>query len=225
MKRYDRKFNKLARRLENELGGPQDIEWAMAAEKLYLLQSPAYHDSDGYNPATGECNDSQTIDEVLDVLSGNRSAINYITIRLETYDRYGDLPPYPSMIRGRFDPGQWAQDPNRRSDIFDVHAPINGPTLNNGQDRLVIGAAGAAGKVEGVVRRLDRPDNGGQLRPGEILVTVQTDITWTLLFPWTTAIVTDVGAPLSQAAVVARELGIPAVVGCGDATMCLKTGD
>jgi phosphoenolpyruvate-protein kinase (PTS system EI component) len=37
--------------------------------------------------------------------------------------------------------------------------------------------------------------------------------------------VTAVGAPLSHAAIVARELGIPAVVGCGDATMRLKTGD
>jgi phosphoenolpyruvate synthase/pyruvate phosphate dikinase len=39
------------------------------------------------------------------------------------------------------------------------------------------------------------------------------------------AIVTDVGAPLSHAAIIARELGIPAVVGCGDATMRLMTGD
>jgi pyruvate,water dikinase len=39
------------------------------------------------------------------------------------------------------------------------------------------------------------------------------------------AIVTDVGAPLSHAAIVARELGIPAVVGCGNATMRLRTGD
>ena len=52
-----------------------------------------------------------------------------------------------------------------------------------------------------------------------------TDIAWTMLFPRAAAIVTDVGAPLSHAAIVARELGIPAVVGCGDATMRLKTGD
>ena len=39
------------------------------------------------------------------------------------------------------------------------------------------------------------------------------------------AVVTDVGAPLSHAAIVARELGIPAVVGCGNATMRLHTGD
>jgi pyruvate,water dikinase len=38
-------------------------------------------------------------------------------------------------------------------------------------------------------------------------------------------VVTDVGAPLSHAAIVARELGIPAVVGCGNATMRLRTGD
>ena len=37
--------------------------------------------------------------------------------------------------------------------------------------------------------------------------------------------ITDVGAPLSHAAIVARELGIPAVVGCGNATMVLQTGD
>jgi pyruvate,water dikinase len=57
------------------------------------------------------------------------------------------------------------------------------------------------------------------------LVAAQTDIAWTLLFPRAAAIVTDVGAPLSHAAIVARELGIPAVVGCGDATLCLRTGD
>jgi len=38
-------------------------------------------------------------------------------------------------------------------------------------------------------------------------------------------VITDVGAPLSHAAIVARELGIPAVVGCGDATTRLKNGD
>jgi len=58
-----------------------------------------------------------------------------------------------------------------------------------------------------------------------VLVTVQTDIAWTLLFPRAAAIVTDVGAPLSHAAIVARELGIPAVVNCGDATARLRTGD
>jgi pyruvate,water dikinase len=60
---------------------------------------------------------------------------------------------------------------------------------------------------------------------GEILVTIITNVGWTPLFPRAAAVVTDVGAPLSHAAIVARELGIPAVVGCGNATMRLHTGD
>ena len=75
------------------------------------------------------------------------------------------------------------------------------------------------------MRRLDRPEEGDELEPGEILVAKQTNIGWTLLFPRAAAVVTDVGAPLSHAAIVARELGIPAVVNCGDATTRLKTGD
>jgi rifampicin phosphotransferase len=52
-----------------------------------------------------------------------------------------------------------------------------------------------------------------------------TNIGWTPLFPRAAAVVTDVGAPLSHAAIVARELGIPAVVGTGNATSVLHTGD
>ncbi|HOS42888.1 MAG TPA: PEP-utilizing enzyme [Armatimonadota bacterium] len=63
------------------------------------------------------------------------------------------------------------------------------------------------------------------MRPGDILVTSVTNVGWTPLFPRAAAIVTDIGAPLSHAAIVARELGIPAVVGCGDATLRLRTGD
>lgn len=68
-------------------------------------------------------------------------------------------------------------------------------------------------------------EEGEKLQPGEILVATTTNVGWTPLFPRTAAVITDVGAPLSHAAIVARELGIPAVVGCGNATTRLKTGD
>jgi len=68
-------------------------------------------------------------------------------------------------------------------------------------------------------------EDGNQVQQGEVLVTTVTNVGWTPIFPRLAAIVTDVGAPLSHAAIVARELGIPAVVGCGNATMLLKTGD
>ena len=79
--------------------------------------------------------------------------------------------------------------------------------------------------MEGIVRRIDCIEEGHRIQSGEILVTITTNIGWTPIFPRLAAIVTDVGAPLSHAAIVARELGIPAVVGCGNATMLLKTGD
>jgi phosphohistidine swiveling domain-containing protein len=64
-----------------------------------------------------------------------------------------------------------------------------------------------------------------ELQPGEILVTTVTNVGWTPLFPRVAAVVTDVGAPLSHAAIVARELGIPAVGGCDNATTRIHTGD
>jgi pyruvate,water dikinase len=82
-----------------------------------------------------------------------------------------------------------------------------------------------AGRVEGRVRILLTPEEGEKLQPGEILVAATTNVGWTPLFPKAAAIITDIGAPLSHAAIVARELGIPAVVGCGQATTRLKTGD
>lgn len=110
--------------------------------------------------------------------------------------------------------------PDRRSDIYGAHAPMAIP-----HSRLFAGFAGATGRVEGLVRRLDSAEEGDQLQPGEILVTTTTNVGWAPLFPRAAAIVTGVGAPLSHAAIVARELGIPAIVGFGDATMRLMTGD
>jgi pyruvate,water dikinase len=167
-----------------------------------------------------------TLDEVLDLLSGKDTATEYIPARKETYAHYRELPPYPMIIRGRFDPFQWVADPERRGrrgpagDIYDAQAPV--PTTASD---TITGFAGAAGRVEGPVRVLDGPEQGDQLQPGEILVAVTTNVGWTPLFPRAAAVVTDVGAPLSHAAIVARELGIPAVVGCGSATTRLRTGD
>jgi phosphohistidine swiveling domain-containing protein len=148
-----------------------------------------------------------------------------IPAQKETYQRYKALPAYPSIIVGRFDPFQWAASSKRRTDLYDARDPAGEMGFGSGSANLIAGSPGAVGQVEAVVRRLDQPEDGNQLQAGEALVTKQTDIAWTLLFPRAAAIVTDVGAPLSHAAIVARELGIPAVVGCGDATMRLQTGD
>jgi len=162
-----------------------------------------------------------TYDELLDVLSGNDTAIAYLSARQETHEKYKALPPYPGWIRGRFDPAQWAADPNRRGDFFDARAPLTAVSDSN----TIKGHPGSAGRVKGLVRRIESPEEGDQLQPGEILVAVTTNVGWTPLFPRAAAVITDIGAPLAHAAIVARELGIPAVVGCGNATTRLKTGD
>jgi pyruvate,water dikinase len=164
-------------------------------------------------------------DELIDLLAGRDAPVECIPARRETYERYKALPPYPLMIRGRFDPFQWAADPDRRSDVFDDHGLLPEVTIEGRSESVIVGMPGSAGRVEGVVRRLESPEQGHQLQPGEILVASQTNIGWTLFFPRAGAVVTDVGAPLSHAAIVARELGIPAVVNCGDATSRLHTGD
>jgi pyruvate,water dikinase len=161
-----------------------------------------------------------TLDEVLALLAGEDRATQHISDRKETYARYRALPPYPMIIRGPFDPFQWAADPHRRYDLYDATAPALVTTSNT-----IKGFAGAAGRVEGFVRVLAGPEQGDDLKSGEILVAVTTNVGWTPLFPRAAAVVTDVGAPLSHAAIVARELGIPAVVGCGSATTRLKTGN
>ena len=134
--------------------------------------------------------------------------------------RYRALPPYPTLIRGRFDPFHWAADP-RAAQRYVRRA---GRQRARQRDAIT-GFPGAAGIVEGRARVIATAEEGDQLQPGEILVTTVTNVGWTPLFPRAAAVVTDVGAPLSHAAIVARELGIPAVVGCGNATMRLHTGD
>jgi pyruvate,water dikinase len=62
------------------------------------------------------------------------------------------------------------------------------------------------------------------MRPGDILVAPITTPAWTPLFALATAIVTDVGGPLSHGSIVAREYGLPAVLGTGVATRRIQDG-
>jgi pyruvate,water dikinase len=87
------------------------------------------------------------------------------------------------------------------------------------------GLAASAGVVQGRARVLVREDEMDALLPGEILVVHTTDVGWTPLFLVAAGVVTELGGPLSHAAVVAREFGIPTVVNVAGATIALRTGD
>jgi len=89
---------------------------------------------------------------------------------------------------------------------------------------VVSGTPASPGRASGPVRVIRGPEQFDELEPGEILVAPLTAPAWTPLFTRAAAVVTDVGSPAAHASIVAREYGIPAVVGCGDATARLRTG-
>ncbi|WP_307000485.1 PEP-utilizing enzyme [Arthrobacter sp. V1I7] len=85
------------------------------------------------------------------------------------------------------------------------------------------GAPASAGTVTARARVILDPQ-GARLEPGEILVAPSTDPGWTPLFLTAGGLVMEMGGPNSHGAVVAREYGIPAVVGVPDATARIRTG-
>ncbi|HKV25862.1 MAG TPA: PEP-utilizing enzyme [Candidatus Acidoferrum sp.] len=86
------------------------------------------------------------------------------------------------------------------------------------------GFAASPGVVEGIARVLKNVNEIGQIRDGEILVCPVTAPSWGPVFGKIKAAVSDIGGTMSHAAIVAREYGLPAVVGTGRATQRIKTG-
>ncbi|MBV8234576.1 MAG: phosphoenolpyruvate synthase, partial [Acidimicrobiia bacterium] len=88
---------------------------------------------------------------------------------------------------------------------------------------VLVGLAVSAGTVEGTARVVADMAQA-ELGPGDVLVTAYTDPSWTPAFLTITALVTEVGGPMTHGAVIAREYGLPAVVGVQDATRLIRDG-
>ncbi|MFP3460304.1 PEP/pyruvate-binding domain-containing protein [Arthrobacter globiformis] len=112
------------------------------------------------------------------------------------------------------------------TDVEAAMAAAQAATSADGRPQLgtLTGAPASAGTVTGRARVILDPA-GAHLEPGEILVAPSTDPGWTPLFMTAGALVMEMGGPISHGAVVAREYGIPAVVGVPDATVRIRTGD
>jgi len=80
------------------------------------------------------------------------------------------------------------------------------------------GYGASAGKVTAPACVLRGPDDFPHMHPGDIIVAVTTTPAWTPLFAMASAVVTDIGGPLSHSSIVAREYGIPAVMATGVAS-------
>ncbi len=215
-----RQFDALARKLQEAARRTRLREAARSEVVRTFLVCRAFVLRAGALCGLGEEAFFLEFEEILQLLGGVDEFTGQIPARKGAYARFSALPQYPTLILGPFDAVEWAADPQRRTDIYDARGQIKVQFSDQIQ-----GLPGSAGVAQGRVRVLNAPEEGGQLQPGEILVAVTTNVGWTPLFPRLAAVVTDVGAPLSHAAIVARELGIPAVVGCFNATSLLHTGD
>ena len=89
---------------------------------------------------------------------------------------------------------------------------------------LLKGFPASPGRVTARACVLRGPEDFGRMQPGFVLVANITTPAWTPLFAMAAAVVTDVGGPLSHGSIVAREYGIPAVMGTGEATRRIRSG-
>lgn len=97
-------------------------------------------------------------------------------------------------------------------------------SVHRGPNAAVVGHPASPGRATGAVRIVLGPDDFATFMEGEVLVAKGTAPAWTPLFARAAAIVTDGGSLAAHASLVAREYGIPAVVGTGDATARLRNG-
>jgi pyruvate,water dikinase len=110
-----------------------------------------------------------------------------------------------------------------RGEVYSGNPFSKAPVPDSGEG-VLRGLGCCQGVVEGAVRVVLRPDSDLRLN-GEIMVARQTDPGWIVLFPAIGALIVEKGSMLSHSAIVAREMGIPAVVGVKDATRILADGD
>jgi len=146
-----------------------------------------------------------TYDELIQSLRSGRAEIGHVArLRRAEHLRDAQRPDPPPTFIGRPPPVQLP--------------PVSG--------RRLVGLPASSGVVEGRARVLPPGTSGlDAVCEGEVLVTRTTDVGLSPLFLVAAAVVTELGGPLSHAAIVAREYGVPAVVNVSGATVAIRTGD
>ncbi len=105
--------------------------------------------------------------------------------------------------------------------VFDSMMPA---TTREQAEDVLTGIGASAGRATAPARVLGGPADFGTFEAGDVLVASITTPAWTALFARAAAVVTDIGGPLSHSSIVAREYGIPAVLGTGVATRRITSG-
>jgi pyruvate, water dikinase len=131
---------------------------------------------------------------------------------------------------------EWAKD-GISGEIFIIQArpetvqsrknPLIITEYSLGEEGELLSEGNAIGSkvATGIARVLHSPEESGKLNPGEIVVTDLTSPDWDPILKTAGAIITNKGGRTSHASIVARELGVPAIVGCGNATEKITDGE
>ncbi len=167
-----------------------------------------------------------TIDELLGAVDGTAAGsrlADLARVRRGEFDAYrsGPAPPRRFITHGAA--AAAVPEPAGPEPAAPEAACGNADDSSGGGERRQ-GLGGSPGSARGRVRVVLDPQ-GAALADGEILVAPFTDPGWITLFIRAAAIVVERGSPLSHSAIVARELGLPAVVALADATTWLRDGD
>ncbi len=161
-----------------------------------------------------------TLDEALEALDSLPGADLRALVeqRRAEMEHFGAIEE-PELV-GSMPPGPPPQDPVGRA----IGRFFGTPPEESAEPDVLKGHAGSPGTVRGVARVVRSLAEAQNLRRGEILVAPMTSPSWTPLFGTVAGVVTDTGGVLSHSAVVAREYGIPAVVGTMRATSLIRDG-
>ncbi|MEM9134945.1 MAG: PEP-utilizing enzyme [Actinomycetota bacterium] len=152
-------------------------------------------------------------DELRRYLADPPAMLDLIDERLALYERFSSVEP-PFFVTSQ------SEVPT----IEELEATEAEEVVAADVGTVLTGDAGCSGVARGRARVVLDPADAGQLEPGEILVAPLTDPSWTPLFLPAAAVVVNVGALMSHAVIVARELAIPCVVAVEGATRRLSTG-
>ena len=114
-------------------------------------------------------------------------------------------------------PGTWQGQPEE--------VQLGGDGNGRPTDGSVRGIGASSGVAEQVVYVMRDPAEADQLKGGEVLVASTTDPSWAPAMYLSSALVVDIGGLMSHAAIVARELGVPCVMGTKNGTSLLRSGD
>ncbi|HET6652649.1 MAG TPA: PEP-utilizing enzyme [Nocardioides sp.] len=219
---------RLVNRLRDERGVYSD-GWATGLARRALLEAGRRLHARGLLPDPSHAVDLK-LDELSALLRGQpgpspaEAAAHH---EWRTTHASEDAPPFLNSMPAPPPPADILPPAARRASraVDAALANLFGVSEAANSDQVLRGLSVNSGTYEGPARLVDSPADFGRIRHGDVLVTRSTSPYFNVVLPLLGAIVTDRGGQLCHAAIVAREYGIPGVVGTREATTLIEDGD